>query len=235
MNENIDSPQPYAHVAGVLYLIIIAAGVFADAYVQNALIEPNAAATASNILAHPTLFRAGIAADLSTYLSAIVVTVILYALLQSVNSTLALMMLLFNLAQDAIGGMNALNAYRSLQLLGRASYLASFTPEQRQALVMLTLRGHDIGFAVAMMFFGVSCLILGYLIFYSRFLPRFLGVLMAVAGLCYVVNSSAELLWPSFASIVLLLPAFVGELLLAGWLTVKGVDLARWNEVARET
>ena len=118
------SPKAHARIGGVLYLIIIAAGLFAEAFVRSRLIVPtDAAATANNILAHETLFRLGIAADLSTFVCAIPVTVILYGLLKPVNKNLALLMLLFNLAQDAIGGMNGLNTYRSLQLLGGADYL----------------------------------------------------------------------------------------------------------------
>ena len=66
------SPQAYARIGGVLYLIIIAAGLFAEAFVRSRLIvSADAAATATNILAHETLFRLGIAADLSTFLCAI--------------------------------------------------------------------------------------------------------------------------------------------------------------------
>ena len=75
------------------------------------IVSGDAAATATNILAHRTLFRLGIATDLSTFLSAIIVAVILYALLKPVNQNLALLMLLLQLTQDAIGGMNGLKTY----------------------------------------------------------------------------------------------------------------------------
>jgi hypothetical protein len=85
------------------------------------------------------------------------------------------------------------------------------------------------------MFFGCSCLAMGYLTFVSRLFPRGLGVLMALAGGCYLTNSAALLLFPKLASILfpsILVPAFVGELLFAVWLTVKGVNVARWQEMA---
>lgn len=227
------SPQAYARTGGVLYLIIIAAGLFAEAFVRSRLIVPaDAAATATNILAHPTLFRLGIAADLSTFLCAIALTVILYALLKPVNRNLALLMLLFNLAQDAIGGMNALNTYRSLQLLGGADYLKVFSPEQLQAMALLALKAHSVGFGIALMFFGPSCIALGYLVFHSGFLPRILGILMAIAGACYLVNGLTSILFPPLASILFLLPAFIAELSLALWLTVRGVDVPTWKERA---
>jgi hypothetical protein len=222
------SPQACARIGGALYLIIIAAGVFAEAFVRSRLIVPgDAAATATNILAHRTLFRLGIAADLSTFLSAIVVTVILYALLKPVNENLALLMLLFNLAQDAIGGMNGLNTYRALQLLSGAEYLKVFSPEQLQAMALLALKAHAVGFGIALMFFGPSCIVLGYLIFKSGFLPRVLGILIMIAGACYLINSFTLILSPPLASLLILLPAFIGELSLALWLTVKGVRSQR--------
>jgi hypothetical protein len=178
------------------------------------------------------LFRFGIAADLSTFLCAIGVTVILYALLKPVNKNLALLMLLFNLAQDAIGGMNILNSYKALQLLGGADYLKVFNPEQLQAMALLSLKAHSVGFGIALNFFGLSCIVLGLLVFSSGFLPKILGLLMAIAGACYLINGMLSILFPNLASIALLLPAFVGELSFALWLTVKGVNVSKWMDKA---
>jgi hypothetical protein len=230
------SPQLYARVGGVLYLLIIAAGLFAEVLVRSRVVVPgDAAATARNITDHAFMFRLGIAADLSTYLCAVALTMILYVLLKPVNRNAALLMLGFNLVQDAIGGLNVLNAYRPLQLLGDAAYLDAFSRHQLEAMALLSLNRHAVGFAVALMFFGCSCLALGYLTFTSGLLPRALGVLMAIAGVCYLTNSVALLLSPGLASILfpsILLPAFIGELLFAVWLTVKGVNVARWQEKA---
>jgi hypothetical protein len=229
------SPQPHARIGGALYLLIIAAGLFAEAIVRNRLVVPgDAAATASNITNHALMFRIGIAADLSTFLCAVALTIILYVLLKPVNRNAALLMLGFNLVQDAIGGLNALNAYRPLQLLGGAAYLNVFSRQQLEAMALLSLNAHSVGFAVALMFFGCSCVALGYLTFTSGLLPKALGVLMAIAGVCYLTNSAALILAPRLASILfpsILVPAFIGELSFALWLTVKGVDLARWREM----
>jgi hypothetical protein len=230
------SPQSYARIGGLLYLLIIAAGLFAEALVRDRLVVPgNAAATARNITDHAFMFRLGIAADLSTFVCAVALTVILYVLLKPVNRSAALLMLGFNLVQDAIGGLNALNTYRPLQLLGGAAYLKAFSPQQLEAMALLSLNTHSIGFAVALMFFGCSCLALGYLTLTSGFLPKALGVLMAIAGACYLANSAAVILSPRLASILfpsILVPAFIGELSFAVWLTVKGVNVARWREMA---
>ena len=166
---------------------------------------------------------------------AVALTIILYVLLKPISPDAALLMLGFNLVQDAIGGLNTLNTYRSLQLLGGAAYLQVFSRQQLEAMALLSLNTHSIGFAVALMFFGCSCVALGYLTFASRLLPKALGVLMAIAGACYLTNSAALILSPWLASILfpsILVPAFIGELLFAVWLTVKGVDVARWQEMA---
>ena len=167
------SPQSYARIGGVLYLLIIAAGLFAEAFVRDRLVvRGDAAATASNITAHQLMFRFGIAADLSTFVCAVALTMILYVLLKPVNRNAALLMLIFNLVQDAIGGLNALNTYRPLQLLGGSDYLKVFSPQQLEAMALLSLNTHAVGFAIALMFFGFSCLALGYLTFTSGFLPK---------------------------------------------------------------
>ena len=231
-----DSPKRYARVGGVVYLVIIAAGLFAQVFVRDRLTVPSdAEATATNIVAHSSLLRLGIVADLSTFLLAIPLTLILYRLLKPVNRDLALLTVLLNLVQDAVGGVNALNTYRPLQLLGGAGYLNVFDREQLAAMSLLSLRAHSAGFAVALVFFGACCVVLGYLIFNSGFFPKLLGVLVAGAGLGYLVNSFAVILSPAASAILfpaILLPAFVGELSLAVWLTVKGVHETKWHQLS---
>ena len=85
-----------------------------------------------------------------------------------------------------------------------------------------------------MVFFGFYCLLIGYLIFRSTFLPRILGVLLAISGLCYQIDNFAGFLWPAFQAHLepyILLPG-VAELLLALWLVVMGVNEQRWKERA---
>jgi hypothetical protein len=124
---------------------------------------------------------------------------ILYVLLKPVNRNLPLLTVLLNLVQDAIGGMNGLNLYRALQLLGGADYLKVLSPGQLQAMALLSLKAHSVGFGIALIFFGFCCLVLGYLIVRSGFFPKLLGILMAIAGACYTSfeHANACLLdWP---------------------------------------
>ena len=220
--------RAWARVAGGLYLVIIAAGLFAEAFVRDLLVESSdAAMTAANIQAHQLLFRAGILADLATFVCALPLAVILYWLLRPVNRHVALLMLVFNVVQDAIGSLNALNTYQPLQMLASQPLRGAFSADQLQALVLLSLGAHSVGFGFALIFFGCSCLALGYLIRASESFPRILGVLMALAGVCYLVNSYVLILSPRTAAVLfpsILAPAFIGELAFALWLAVKGID-----------
>jgi Domain of unknown function (DUF4386) len=139
---------------------------------------------------------------------------------------------LFNLVQTSVLVANKLNLVLPLFLLADAGYLQAFTPEQRQALSYVAIRTHDYGFGVGLIFFGVECVVVGYLIIRSWYLPRTLGVMMQIAGACYVINSFAVILYPPLGSRLfpfILLPPFVAELSLALWLLVKGVDVTAWS------
>lgn len=230
------SPQTYARIGGALYLLIIVAGILGELFVRGRLIvSGDAAATAHNITASPLLWRAGIAGDLIMHVCDVPLMWIFYLLLRPVNRNLALLAMLFNLVQTAVLVANKLNLLTPLFLSGSAEYLKAFEPRQREALMYVSLRAHDYGFGIGLIFFGFTCLVLGYLIFRSGYLPRFLGVLMQIAGLGYLTNSFALLLAPALAAKLfpaILLPAFVAELSLGLWLLVKGVNVPRWREAA---
>ncbi|HEX3127717.1 MAG TPA: DUF4386 domain-containing protein [Thermoanaerobaculia bacterium] len=230
------SPQVYARIGGVLYLIIIVAGSLGELFIRGALVvSGDAAATANNIMASPSLWRIGVAGDLIMHVCDVPLMLIFYVLLRPVHRNLALLAVLFNLMQSAVAVANKLNLLTALFFLGDAGYLNALTLQQRQALAYLAVKTHDYGFGVALIFFGFTCLVLGYLIFRSGYLPRILGILMALAGLSYLTNSFALLLAPAFAAKLfpaILLPAFIAELSLCLWLLVKGVNVPKWKEAA---
>lgn len=116
-------------------------------------------------------------------------------------------------------------------LLENVGGLDVFSAEQLHALSYLAIKAHGYGFGVGLIFFGFACLCRGYLIFRSGYFPRIVGVLMALAGVSYLGNSLALLLAPALASALfpaILVPAFVGELSFALWLTFKGVNMQQW-------
>ena len=231
------SPQRYARIGGILYLAIIFLGFFGEMVVRGTLVvSGDAAATANGILASELLWRAGIVGDLLMHVIDVPVIVILYLLLRPVSKSLALFATFINLVQTAVLVANKLNLLVPLWLLGDADYLKAFSAEQLHALSYLAVKAHGVGFAIGLVFFGVACLVRGYLIFQSGYFPKPLGLLVLGAGLSYLINSFALLLAPSLAASIfpgILVPALVGELSFALWLIVRGVNMAQWKERAR--
>lgn len=230
------SPQHYARLCGVLYLYIIVAGMFAELFVRSRLVvSTDAAVTASNIMANESLFRLGFSAELLHIAFDVVVAVILYALLRPIDRNIALLAAFTRLACDIILAVASLSHFAALKLFAEAEYLKTFTPDQLHTLALLALKLHGDGYAISLVFFSFACLSLGYLIFRSGFLPRTIGALMAIAGVCYLINSFSHFLSPAFAGTLfpgLFVPIFVAELSLALWLTMKGVNVAKWEEKA---
>jgi hypothetical protein len=232
------SPQSCARFGGVLYLIIIVLGTFNEGFVRNRIVvSGDAAATANNIKSMESLWRFGIAAELFMLTCAVALTLIFFVLLRPVSKDLALLAVFFNLVSIAVEAAVQMNLLQALFPLGKAEYLRAFKPEQLYALASLSVRAHGYGFGLALIFFGCVCLILGYLIFRSGYLPRAVGVLMAIAGLCYLINSFALLAAPDFADRIfpaILVPAFIGEASLCLWLLVMGVNVPKWQERIRQ-
>ena len=221
-------PGSYARLAGLGYLVIIVSGIYAEFVVRARLIVPDdAAATASNITAAEPLFRTALASEFVMLLCDVGVALALYVVFRSVSRNLALLAAFFRLVHAAIVGANLLNAYMPLLLLG--SGLSSLGIAQRQALALLYLEAHAYGYAVGLVFFGAYCLVLGYLVLRSRYVPRVLGVLLLLAAAGYLADSFARTLLSDYAAVestfALLVfgPAFVAELSFALWLLVRGV------------
>jgi hypothetical protein len=229
-----NSPQLYARGGGVLYLIIILCGVFGELFVRGKLIVAgDAAATAHNIMGSEFLFRSGVVGDLIMHICDIPVTLVFYVLLRPVNRDLSLLGAGFSFLQTAILCANKLNLVTVLLLLSGSNYLKAFDPSELQALATLSLSMHEYGFGVGLIFFGVSCLIVGYLMVRSGYFPKWLGAFQMLAGLCYLINSFAQLLDPSLAERMfpgILIPCFLGELATCLWMIVMGVNVLKWNE-----
>lgn len=226
-----NSPQLYARLAGILYLVIILMGICGEALVRNKLLvygDPNA--TANNIIHADFLWKIGITGDIIMHICDLPVMIILYYLLKPVSKKLALLNLSFNLIQTAILAVNKLNLLAALFFLGDAEYLKSFTPDQLHTLSYLSIKLHDFGFGIGLIFFGFVCLFEGYLIFKSKYFPKTIGVLMSIAGCSYLFNSFALILVPQLSSIVILMPCLIAELSLSLWLIFKGVNLPVWRQ-----
>jgi len=227
------SPQLYARSIGVLYLIVIVVGFFAYGYVPGKIVSADAAVTASNILAHEALWRAGTVAGLMVVVCAVPQLLLEYLLLRPVQRNVALLALLFNAISLAIESLSAVGHIAALAIASGQDGLEKVAPSQLQAWASMAIDLHDADLNISFLFFGCVCLLYGYLIFRSGFLPRFLGVLMVLAGACYASNSILVFLHlhiiPMSGVPLLLVPAGLSELILCLWLLIMGVDAAKWH------
>jgi hypothetical protein len=208
-------------------LLVIVGGAFASGYVPAVLVvSGNAAATAHNIVAQEEMYRLSLAIHIFILLCNIPLAVIFYDLFRKVNRRAAILMAFFLLVGTAIESATLLSQFEPLVLLGNSHYLSLLSAAQLQAQAYTSLELQAIGFNMCLVFFGCYCLSIGYLIVRSTFLPRVLGGLLVMGGLCYLTYSFASFIAPDFASGLvpyIQLPSGIAELSLTLWLLSAGV------------
>jgi hypothetical protein len=231
------SPQLYARTGGALYLLVIVLGFFAVAVRGKVVVPGDAAATAANLTSMESLWRLGIASEFVALVCVMGLAMIYYYLLKPVSKELNLLATLLRLVGTAVQAVALLNLVAALSPLGSAAYLKAFSPDQLHALASLAISAHSRGFGLALLVFGWCFLVHGYLIYKSGFLPKVLGILIQIAGLCYLTNSFALFLAPAFQERLfpaILLPCFFAETSLCLWLLIKGVNVEKWKQLAAE-
>ena len=222
--------QRYARIAGVLFLVSLVAGGFGEAYVPyKIIVSGDAAATAANIRNFDFLYRLGFAGFLIESLCDITLVLIMYALLKPVSRELSLLAAFIGLVGTALFAFAELFYFAPPLIIGGAGYLKTFSPDQLNSLALLSLKFYGYAGMIFTAYYGMGWIVRSYLIFRSGYLPRFLGVLMAIGGVGFVVRNFALILAPAYASDVLLMLMFPGGLILTVWLLVKGVDVSKWN------
>jgi len=231
------SPRFRARIAGGFYLLTIVTAMFAISVLGRLVVDSDAATTATNILAHESLFRLGFAGFVIGTSCYIAVTALLYELLTPVNRSTSLLAAFFSLVGCTLWIFGCVFYLAVFVVLGGSQYLSAFKPEQLQTMALIFLELNGLAFNVGMILFGFYCLLIGYLIFRSSFLPRILGILVALAGLGHLIGTFANLLSPAFAPHLrpyIMLPGVLGEVSLMLWLLVIGVNTSQWKERARE-
>jgi hypothetical protein len=212
-------------LGGLLYVVMSVFGFFAMAYVPGKLVvHGDAAATVNNVAMHETLFRLGIASQLIGQAGFIFVALALYQLLKGVNRRDASLMVTLIVVSIPIAFLNEVNSFAALLLIRGSDFLSAVDKVQREALAMLFLNLHGRGLMVAELFWGLWLFPLGLLVYRSRFLPRFLGVWLGLAGMAWVILSLTGVLAPQYVSTVdrYSQPAVFGELVFMFWLLIKG-------------
>jgi hypothetical protein len=233
----MNSIKKQARIAGLLYLLASIIGFFCLAYVPGKLIvSGDATATANHIRASETLIRFGIASELIAFIIFIFVVLALYRLFKAVNGKHALAMAILLLVSIPISLLNVLNEIAALILVSGTEFLSAFEKGRLDALAYLFLRLHGQGFVVAEIFWGLWLFPFGVLVIRSGFIPRFLGVLLFIAGSGYLASSFTSLLLPSYRHFVdqfaMILEA--GELPIIFWLLIWGAKNQPLDEQAAD-
>lgn len=227
------SPRRLAGIAGGLYLLNIVAGMFAIGIVPALLFaEGDAAATLHNIQAHAPLYRLSLAAHLLPIVCNVPLVIILYDLLKVVNRRLALLMVCYSLVGTAVESANLLQQFTPLVLLDGARAAPALTADQMGTLAYAPLGLQTLGYDIQHVIYAGYLLAAGYLVFRSTFLPRAVGVLLAIGAVSYLTYSFASFLAPEFAARLvpyIQLPSLVGEGSLCLVLLAIGVNVQRWR------
>jgi Domain of unknown function (DUF4386) len=225
------SPRAKARLAGVFEALEGLTSAFGQVNVLgNLIVVGNATATAANILKHETLFRLGFASSLIGVVFHLGWAFLFYQLFRPVNRSVSFCAVLVILVGCAIQAVAALLYLFPLPVLTAGSSLSALTEQQLQALAYMFLKLNGLAFDSYLVFFGLWCVLTGYLIFRSSFLPRILGVLLAIDGLGRMTFMSPPLghyLFPAIA-----VASGLAEIPLQLWLLIFGVNNERWKAQA---
>lgn len=211
---NLSQPQAIT-ILRILYPLWAIIGMFGIMYVPSVIIVAgDAAQTASNLIAHELLFRAGIVGSLLTQLIGVIVVLVLYQLFKRVNKNHAMLMVIFLLVGVPIAMLNTLNRLGALLLV------------KNPDLMMLFLNLNIEGVQIASIFWGLWLLPMGYLIYKSGYFPKILGVFMFLAGISYFLASFIHFLFPSYEAVLSALEILInGEVLFMLWVIFMGAKL----------
>jgi hypothetical protein len=228
--SNDISLRKAAIVAGFGLLIMTIFAIFAHFFVFKNLIMPgDATTTVNNIMGKETLFRTGIFSYIIVIVMDIVVAWALFVFLKPVNKSLSLLTAWFRVVYATIFAIALNNLFNVLQLLNRADYLKVLETGQLRAQVMLSLNAFTDGWAIGFVFFGLHLGLLGYLVFKSNYIPKFLGILLIIAGVGYLIDNIGEFLVPNFNLAINMVTGW-GELIFMFWLLIKGSKIQEPNK-----
>jgi hypothetical protein len=223
--EEMRSLKKTARIAGILILALTPFAFFSMMYVPSNLVVPgDAAATGANIMASEGLFRFGMISDSIVFLIEIVLIAVLYVLLRPVNRTVSLAAAFARLAMTIVQGINLLNYFSALQLLGGAAYLNVFDVQQLQALMLLFLNMQELTTHVWGLFFALHLVFIGYLVYKSGYIPGIIGIVLIVAAGCYFIQSWGIILLPAYESTFTVIGLVsIIELAFPLWLVIRGI------------
>jgi len=223
--EHATTLQHYARAAGVAMLLSIVFGFLGELYLPGKIIVAgDPAATATNIVEHPMLFRLTFASYLVEGICDVALIVFFYILLKPVDRNLALLSAFFGIVAMVTFAVAQSSFFAASIILRESGGMTAFTTDQRNALALLATR---IAGTIAWLFlcmYGIATMLRGYLIARSRYLPKILGILFMIGGAGFFLRSVTFLLAPAFSSMVFLMPMALAGIPMTIWLLARGVD-----------
>jgi hypothetical protein len=225
-------PRSLARMAGVFQALEATAATYGQVIILGKLfVSGNAVATAGNILAHKPLFWLGFALSVVGVICHLAWALLLYDLMKPANRRVSLFALIIMIVGCAVQALTAVLYVSPLLMLDAGNSLHAFTADQLQALAYAFLRINACAFDAYLVFFGLWCALIGFLIFRSTFMPQILGVLLAISGVGWMVYLAPPVANHIFFPYITAASA-IGEIPLMLWLLIAGVNEQRWNEQA---
>ncbi len=226
------SPRSLARMAGVCQALEGTTATFGQVIVLGRLVvSGNAAATAANIVGHEQLFWLGFTSSLIGVIFHLAWALLLYDLFKPVNRRVSLFAVFVIVVGCAIQALTSVLYLGPMLILNAGSSLSALTAEQLHALAYIFVRCNGYAFNTYLVFFGLWCVLIGFLIFRSTFMPRILGVLLSIAGFGWMIYLVPPLAIRLFIPYIAGASA-LGEIPVLLWLLVVGVNPQRWKEQA---
>jgi hypothetical protein len=219
-----------ARIAGLIYLVAMATGLFAEFYVHfptRLIVNGDAAKTAAAILANERLYRIGIANNIITFAIDIVLIWALYVLLRPVNRGLALLAVFFRLVETTLACVAIISYYVAMQFVSDADHFKAFDPGQLQALSVMHYT-YALTFNIVAIFLGLGSIVFNYLLYKSRYIPRALALWGLFASLVLLLSQFAIIIFPDVENTIIPAcygPIVIDEIALGLWLLIKGVKI----------
>ncbi|MCB0732239.1 MAG: DUF4386 domain-containing protein [Ignavibacteriae bacterium] len=232
----MESMKNILRLSGLGYLVIFLTGFFSNFYVlENLFVLGNAEATLNNIIENEMLFRYGIAGFILMVIFDLLLAWTFYILFRQVSDKLSLLSSWLRLVNAAIFGVALFKLINVLQIITDSNYKNIFDKNIKEAQIMISYLDFNNIWLIGLLFFGLHLLLLGYLIYKSKFIPKFIGILLFIAGLGYLVDSFAHFLLANYDSykeifeLIVILPGVIGELSFTIWLLINGFFIRKKN------
>lgn len=223
------TPRSLARMAGAFQFLEGLTATFGQVVVLDRLVVAgDAAATATNLLGHQRLFWLGFASSVIGVICHLVWALLIYELFKPVNRRISLFAVLVILVGCAIQALTSIMYLAPMLVLNAGSSLNALTAEQLQAVAYMFVRVNGYAFNTYLVFFGLWCVLIGFLILGSTFMPRILGVLLAISGLGWMMYLVPPLAIHLFIPYIAGASA-LGEIPLMLWLLIVGVNDQRWK------